>query len=316
MGKKKKFGTAVYMIDGCIVRKEVFYVATQLQDVDPEEYSHTRISTYAAQSKSSTHNWGYHDVNCNIVSVCFKQNGDRRLCALSKEGEVELFYPNTDTSVIEKIQDAGLRLGNLGYTTCIREIGESLFVCGQNNQVYQRKGNDEWVSLTIGPLRHNDDGNTFNSIAGFAGDDLYVVGDQGRAYHYNGHVWQQIELPVKAHLQSIRYYAKDEVWIGGYDGVLLKGNIKTGFTKVNNPINETFWSLAKFQDKIYLATTTDLYHYDGNTISKVQTNLKPEISTYCLDSNEEELWSFGALDITTFDGQVWQRVQHPDNQPI
>lgn len=315
-------GTETYFLNGCLVDSDYIYIAEQLEDIDPREYTHTRMGVFIGRVDPSEQ-WGYHDVNANIVSVTVKQATPaepRRLIALSKEGEIEIFSNKDKTSSWEKIPNAGLRLGDLGYMRAIREIGSTLFACGYNDQVYMRQ-NGTWTSLTLAPLQHrhaaSDDYGILNSIDGFSENDLYVVGWKGRIYHWNGNRWQRITVNTDEDLQCVRCYGKQEVWICGANGTLLAGNASQGFQERSQITdNSNFWSLAKFKNKVYLASTDTLFAYDGQAITPVVSGLNPEIETYTLDANNDALWSFGAKDIVTFDGATWTRIDHPDNPPI
>ncbi|MFA8362342.1 hypothetical protein ACEPT7_31220 [Burkholderia ubonensis] len=315
-------GTEVYFISGCAVESDIVYLATQLEDVDSSEYAHTRMSAYVGRLDVGRQ-WFYHDVNANIVSVCEKRQTDtelRKLAALSKEGEVELWTSKDGSSSMEKIPNAGVRLGSLGYMRSIREIGNALFACGFNSQVYMRH-DGIWKSLVSGPLKHrhaaSDDYVIFNAIDGYSEKDVYVVGSKGALYHWDGNGWQQITLKIDENLECIRCYGTDDVWIGGSNGTLLNGNAVRGFRDVSDVAdNDTFWSLAKFKDKVYLGTTEGLFSYDGQAIRAVVTGLDPEVETYTVDATADALWSIGAKDLVRFDGHVWTRIDHPDNPPI
>ena len=312
----------VYFISGCAIDSDVVYLATQLEDVDSSEYTHTRMSAYVGRLESGRQ-WFYHDVNANVVSVCEKRQTDtelRQLVALSKEGEVELWTSKDGSSSIEKIPDAGVRLGTLGYMRSVREIGGTLFACGFNSQVYAREAG-VWKSLVSAPLKfHHAASNeyvVFNAIDGFSKEDVYVAGSNGTLFHWDGGAWRRVPLTTDENLECVRCYGTDEVWVGGANGTLLHGNIALGFRDVSDVAdNDTFWSLAKFKDKIYLGTTKGLFAYDGRKIDRIVTGLTPEVETYTVDSTDGALWSIGAKDLVRFDGHVWTRINHPDNPPI
>jgi ribosomal protein L37AE/L43A len=318
---EKKISNSVSFIDGCVIERDFIYVASILDDVNPRESIHSRMSVYDEQSTKEW-KWFYHDLNCNIISVCVKKRTDheeRKLCALSNEGEVEIFSAKDGTSILEKIPEAGLRLGNLGYVTQIREIGKALYVCGANDQVY-RKNSGIWESLSSAPLMHrsalDNEYSILTSIDGVDENDIYVCGLGGRIYHFDGKKWKKIEAEIDENLNCVRCVSAEEIWICGNNGAVLKGNAKDGFNDVSGVNdNDIFWSVAKFNQKIYLATTTKLYVYDGKNITHVISSLKPELETFHLDVADDVLWSFGTKDITFFDGVTWTRIDHPDNPP-
>ena len=320
----KKYDDEVYYLTACAATEsDIVYLAAQLERVDSREYSHTRMCFYVGRFELGKQ-WFAHDVDANIVSVCQKKatNSElRKMAALSKEGEVELWTTKDGVSSIEKIPDAGLRLGKLGYMCSIREIGNTLFACGQNSQVYMRQGVENWKSLVSDPLQYHkpmsDDQIHLNWIDGFSEQDVYVAGNNGAMYHWDGSMWRKIQLATNEHLECIRCYEVDEVWVCGANGTLLTGNAVQGFREVNHAkSNGTFWSLAKFMSKIYLGSSKGLFAYDGRAVKPVVTGLTPEVETYTVDSTDGALWSVGAKDLVKFDGKAWTRIDHPNNPPI
>lgn len=321
-----------HFTSGLALDFDYVYLSTQLDDLDPQDHWHTRLVFFDQQAEGC---WSSRDINTNVVGICRYDNDpiSRMLCALSKEGEVELLLRGVDLDVekpsLEKIPDAGLRLGDNGYTTCIREIAGTLYVCGQNGQFYRRKGPNQWEHMDQGLFQGSVDDLPeglepidLNSLDGTSASDLYTVGDGGCIYHFDGVAWKQIPCPVTHHLQQVRCYGPDEVWICGYNHTVLKGNARDGFKLMlpSKPGFPTWWSLVKFQGHIYLANSNGLFRMtlDGH-MDLVKSGLKPEISTYKLDAidgPDGALWSFGAKDLTRFDGKKWERFQDPDNDPI
>ena len=328
-----RIGIEVHFLDGCLVEGGYVYLAEQLDDLDPETYLHTRMGCFMESFVgSSTHpnGWGYHDIKAHIISVCVKKATPvegRRLCALSKEGEVEIYSNGQGQGILEKIPDAGLRLseyedGVTGYVTHIREIGSTLFVCGLNGQVYARDPLLGWQHHDAGlfePMTDDKDEPThsFTCIDGNHERDVYVVGDDGVGFHFDGTAWHRLDLPTDEHLMWVRCFGRDEVYICGANGVLLRGCARAGFRDVSTVNdNYTWWCVTKFKDVVYLAASEGLFAWDGQCIAPVVTGLTPEIETWRVDTDGTALWSFGVKDLAWFDGQRWQRLHHPDNPRI
>jgi len=291
------------------------------------------MTGFSKHTKNTTggNGWAYHDIELHVVSACVKKKTlthGRRVCALSRDGDVEIFSAMTGTEAIEKIPGAGLnpessRGGIAGYVTHIREIDGSLYVCGLNGQVYCRPPEGGWDAMDTGlfkPLtRENTEvSNYLTCIDGTSTRDIYVVGMQGVVYYFDGFHWYKINVPTDEHLHWVRCYGQNEVYICGHNGTLLKGNASQGFKDVSTlEDNLTWWCLCKFKNKVYLSSTQGLYAWDGDKIAPVVTGLKPEIETWRVDSDgEKALWSFGTKDLAWFDGTHWQRLHHPDNPRI
>lgn len=317
------YPNSVSFTAGCVIESDYVYVSAFPDAYDPRETIFTRMFIYDGSHPTK---WFHHDLAANIQAVCVKTAGPigRCLCALSKEGEVEIFKNSKGgSSTMEKIPEAGRRLGTRGATLDIREIGRSLFVCGMNDQVYRREESDgSWTLITAAPLKLVDALDPYfsmlNSIDGSSEQDVYTCGMNGRLYHFDGAKWSQVSLPTDEHLHCVRCISPEEVWICGNNGTLLVGNRSTGFKNVSTvDDNQLFWSLTKFKGKIYVASTNEgMFVYDGTAIQPVDTGLESGLWTYTVDSTEDALWSFSPKEIAVFDGNTWTRILHPDNDPI
>lgn len=315
--------TAVTMTAGCVVEADYIYMASYLDAHDPRETTFTRLFSYVGRFEDDQ--WFYHDSDANVVAVCVKKataTCGRRMVALSKEGEVEIYSNKDDTSAVEKIGQAGVRLGSRGYLNAIREIGHTLFACGLNDQVYRRSDDGVWSLITGAPLRIRNplDGGVsmLNSIDGSSETDVYTCGFNGRLYHYDGARWRQIAVPTDAHLNCVRCVSASEVWVCGNNGTLLVGNASAGFEALGSvDDNQQFCSLTKFKGSVYLASTDDgMFVYGGVRIVPVDTGFGAGLWTGEVDSVPGMLWSFSPKEIACFDGVAWTRLTPPDNPAV
>jgi hypothetical protein len=325
-----------YYLDGIVVEADFVYMAAQLEAYDPREVTHTRTFTYWPKAQETA--FGMNNLEANIVSVfaySVLPDNKHRYVSLDRQGEV-FFQRGSDGHVIvERLPGAGLRGGNLGGLMMhLREIGGKLFACGQNGQVFCRFAQDDWRHVDQGlhtPLDLNAfkgtpdalakamfDGAHLNCIDGNDLTDIYAVGNKGLVAHYSAGAWRTVPIKTDEHLQWVRCYGKDEVWICGFNGTLLVGNGRDGFKDVSSvDDNQTWACLTKFQNRIYLSAEEGLYSYDGKTIAPVVTGLKPELQdAWRVDHKDGVLWSIGVKDLARFDGQSWQRIHNTDNEPI
>lgn len=324
---------SVHYLDFVLMEHDFAYIACQLDDIDPRRHAHTRMSVYQG---SSAKNWYFHDIKMNAISVtAARYDGKRYQITLSKEGEVEWFH-NGGGGIIrtEKIPEAGVRSGTKGFMNHLRQIGDTLYACGQNGQVYKRYGLNDWRSFDDGvykPVSYDSkdlvamakaisDRRFLNCIDGSSASDIYVVGFNGYMAHYNGAKWTQVKLNTDEHLQWVRCYSADEVWVCGYNGTLLVGNARAGFKEVSGvEDNVTWWCLAKYQGNIYLSAGSGLYAYDNSTkkIQRIKTGLKPDCKdSYRVDAVDGALWSVGAKDIVRLHNGKWDRIHDVDNERI
>jgi hypothetical protein len=319
---------SINFVDMHVVERDCVYFASRLDKLDSREYVHSRMVVYDAQSEKK---WYFHDAEINVVSVCAKRRSDvegRKLCALSKEGEIEFFSNKDSTSRIEKIAGAGVRLGTRGYVSRIKEIGARLFVCGGNNQIYQRRALD-WELISGGDLSLMDTDETLddilsdsiddsrssgmlNDIVGFDENNLFCVGDQGVIARYNGTTWVSVVSPTTEHLNAAVIDADQIVWICGHNGTLLRGGLDGDFKDVSAvEDNAHFRSVAVLDKTVFLSSEDGLFQYGGEAIKRVSPPAPSD--TYRVMSSGGVLWSVGSKEISCFAEGKWGEISHPDN---
>jgi hypothetical protein len=262
---------------------------------------------------SGENRWLSHDVTSRMVSV-HARRAPLEFWGLGRDGFVSIA---TESDVFEEeIEDAGTGKGKMGYVSQIRLIGDQFHVCGDLHQVYRRT-NSEWVhmdeQILVRDVRAVGQG--LNSIDGTAADDIYAVGDRGLILHYDGSHWTDTGSPTNCSLERVRSVSKDEVYVCGAKGTFLRGSRK-GWELLGDidRFEDDLWSLEWFQNKVYLATSTQLLVWDGKGIVSVDTGLDCPVNPHSLTSTETTLWSISVNDLFCFDGEHWSTVAYPDNQ--
>gem|GEM_PF-6825328 len=256
-------------------------------------------------------------------------NDYRRTCVLSVEGDFLIRETPEDT--IEKIPGAGIEGENSGrgrlYGMTI--INNHVYAYGEARQLYRRSDDGIWTMLDetfYQPLETTP----FRNIAiifdvkGLREDAIYIVDTAGCINFWNGTTMQLIEQIEGTSLVSILIEDEDTTWISGDHGTLLRGNAKSGFTRMPSiKGTHNFVSMAKFKDKIYLAShgggwDVGAYVYENNTLTKLVTGLTPETQhdAHTVTCTDEDLWIVGLKDILHFDGSAWERIDFPGNPPI
>ncbi|WP_418126096.1 hypothetical protein [Variovorax sp. 160MFSha2.1] len=329
--------SSVYYLDGVVVAPDFVFLATQLNTLDPRETAHTRMSTYNPAEQELP--FGYFDLEDNIVSVHAYRTlppDKKRFVCLGAQGAVHFVRGSTREVRTERISGAGMLEGSFGgLMSHLREIDGQLWACGQHGQVYRRFGVDDWrendqgIRVRVDPAQDGADriGEMLEAIStapmlscidGTGASDVYVVGLRGFMAHFDGEQWTEIGLPVSEHLEWVRCNGPDEVWVCGHNGTLLKGSARTGFRRLGRSEDRrTFVCLAPFDGAVYLSTEDGLFRFDGQSISRVKSKLKPELQdAWRLDRVDGVLWSIGIRDLARFDGRQWVRIHHPDNEPI
>ena len=326
---------------GCLIEPDLPLFAETL-DAFP---GNGAISTYAPRIRPGSPWRSQLMEGWPLVSVVSHAPSGLR-CALSSEGQVNLYGPGGQPDHTFQVPEAGVfgeAATGLGYVNRIRAVGDQLLVCGQSRQVWRFEwdGADlaggRWVDFA-GPMRQppmpdppddaegdaldrwldENDAIDFVDIDGSGPADIYAIGDE--AWHWNGRRWQPLALPTDEPLAAIQVIGRDDVLMAGHNGTLLRGNARSGFTDLSTvDDNQNFTGLAWFSGRLYLASNLGLFAWDPATrrITPQRTGLKPELQdTHQLEAKDGVLWSFGFKDLAYFDGRTWTRVHHPDNPRI
>lgn len=262
------------------------------------------------------------------ISMTYFQDdtGGRGGIALDEDGYVYFIA----TGATELIPDAGLwndGAADYGYVQSIRQIGQHLYVCGGSGQVYQRRGENDWVHVDQGLLQTDPDVEPRIMLSAIHGPHeraIYAAGyldSEGLPpvlMFFNGHAWRRVSLPDSAErLVEIHVENAGRIWLCGANGTLLLGNAEQGFVSVSQPTdNQLFYNMAQHQGRLYLASNLGLFVYDpqrpSQGIAPVHTGLTPEpADVVAVGCDQQVLWVLGSQDLLRFDGQRWERLAQP-----
>lgn len=300
--------SSVQFMDGIAVEDVVrVFVAADLQ---AGNYNLSRMFYLREENK-----WYHWDAKTVVASVCVVVGGGRTYYAVGRDGLVSGLVSGGDFFE-ERITEAGTGRNKYGYLSQIRSIDGQPFVCGDQGQVYKRTGKG-WVHVDEGLLQKERIQKwqlSLNGIDGTASDDIYVVGDNGKIFYFNGKKWSDVSFGTNIHLERVKCVNKQEVYICGDHGTLLRGN-REGWEMIGDPEMEgNIWDLEPFNDDIYLAVEDALMIYHNGEVAKVETGLDRRIDAYRLSARNGVLWSIGESHLACFDGKRWAYVPHPDNE--
>lgn len=282
-------------------------------DLQSGNHDFTRIFTLGRDGMWG--HWNFDAVAVSIALLCQDQAPERRYFCLGRNGEVFCAQSGEDPWV-ETIATAGTGARRRGVLKRIRNIGGQIHACGAGGQVYRRDGRDVWTAIDKAPVTSHKAGHgILCDIGGFAGDDLYVVGQKGRIFNYDGRAWHDVSPGTNAYLESLRCGEDGQVYVGGQNGTLLAGD-RNGWRVLVEPDDvEDIWDVEWFDGTLYVVADNRLMQVDGHALNAVETGLSPMPDAYRLSVSNGLLWSIGESDICCFDGTRWRHVVHPDNQP-
>jgi hypothetical protein len=149
---------------------------------------------------------------------------------------------------------------SLRSVTCIRQIGNQLFVVGMRRMVY-RRGLEEidWHRFDDGMrLLQSDDAIAgLRSIDGTTSDHLVAVGLDGEIWSCTCGVWRQEESPTNIRLATIRYVGAGKYVIGGAEGVLLVGNASHWHAVTHSYGYETFRCIEGWAGRCFVCSESE-----------------------------------------------------------
>jgi hypothetical protein len=197
----------------------------------------------------------------------------------------------------------------------VRRIGSHIYVVGMDRQAYRREAANQWQAF--GPPGWRELGRSpprvsevtgFEAVDGFSESDVYAVGYHGEIWHYDGNKWQQLPSPTNLILTDVCCAGDGLVYACGREGLLLKGRDQT-WEVIDPPgTPQDLWSLAWFNDRLYLSTFYALYTLDKNGLDPVDTSPEQAKTFHRLSAADGVLWSIGAKDVLAFDGKSWTRI--------
>jgi hypothetical protein len=302
---KKKRPTALYFTTVVAVEDKTAILGGHLYS-EGAEPSVTRIVICDGT------NWGFFEDFDDVVYAMTKKpvpGGKDTLCILGREGHYQ--------EVVSRQPPADARLDTTdGYLMDLRYIAGSLYACGVQNQVYRQKGK-RWVRMDQGTFEPLEDEvtRTFESIDGFAENDIYAVGDGGAIWHWDGKRWTELDSPTDYPFYCVLCASSGDAYIGGSNGLLFKGGRDKGWTDLSDAAvtDEVLEDMTEFHGRVYVTATEVLVSTDGGPIEEVKVPVRGDKAYYAIDSGPEFLWCVGDECVLQFDGKKWVRHICPDN---
>jgi hypothetical protein len=297
--------TPLFFNDGYVFDDDYVSIASQMDAYANSAVS--RISLLRDNAGSRKPKWVYVDFEDAATSVTgiLEPGNLRRSYFLGIYGKVLVTGGGAATVEDVPYQDEHGRLLR------IRAIGKSLVACGMTGQLLARQ-RGTWNRIDAGLLGTAE--LDFEDIDGSSLTDLYAVGIHGVIYHFDGKRWHDLQSPTNQSLSNVRCVSKDEVYICGNSGTLLRGNSRRGWRVLaDGEIDDHLWGMAVFKGEIYVASTGGIHAFDGSDLRAVDFGELDLTSFNRLDASSTSLWSFGTQQIAWFDGDRWREVICPAN---
>ncbi|MEK1865282.1 MAG: hypothetical protein AAAC49_26230, partial [Rhizobium leguminosarum] len=156
----------------------------------------------------------------------------------------------------------------------------------------------------------------FIDIGGISKADIYVCGNGGNLFHYDGKAWAKIDIRTDAILTAMHCISADEVLVVGEGGTVLSGNARAGFHSLGELLpGDYIWSVRSFQGRTYLGTLHGLYVLEGSRVRLLTSGkLDGKTQVVGLDSvSDNTLWIATDRHAFRYDGNAFTFYEHGDN---
>jgi hypothetical protein len=293
-------------ISGCIQNRTMFRVLSLIDEIAESGGSDSAVGSWVRNNKK----WFIHDLEWSATRVMYVSNEPSILVVTGPAGRV--FVKINDILSEEEIDSSPNGPEKNGDIRDLQAIGGFAYAAGMGRQVYRREKNGTWSRQDTGVLQppSKTEAFGFNSIHGITEDNIFAVGFGGEIWQRLNGKWKKITSPTNLILNCVVMKDEKTVYSCGQMGILLKGSgqnwkvIDHGITK------DQFWSMAVFNDELYLATEFQIYKLiNEDELIPIETGIKKSRSFGHLHSNDGVLLSTGTkLVCFTEDGKKWTDI--------
>ncbi len=245
------------------------------------------------------------DRNYNAHSLCIINKPELGFVDISEQGYYSVNTVNGLMSgdILEDSQPSPKEARYGGFRS-VSEIAGRAFAVGLRGLVYRLDELNLWKRI--------DDGlpNTFNiqAIHGFDATDIYAVGRKGEVWHYDGKVWDKLDMPTNANFTSVKCAGDTKVYITGHEGTLVCGIGQAWKVIDHDDTKVDLWDVEWFEGSIYVSSMSSVYRLKDQQLEKVDFGDDSPTSCYQLSAADGVMWSNGDHDIMAFDGKAWTRI--------
>jgi len=201
----------------------------------------------------------------------------------------------------------------------IRLIGQHFYAASSRRNIYRRNSKNSWEMISATPHQLDNPNNiATHAIDGFSENDMYMCGDFGDLWHYNGSIWKQLDPPCNWHMAFLICANNGMVYVGGEQGQLLAGKNGNWEEVITQELafnkGYTAYDMTFFKDTLYIATGFSVYSLKENSWVSVD-GISSRSTLECIDSNSDIMIIGGKDKITIFDGKK-EEILYSDNSDL
>lgn len=256
----------------------------------------------------------YLDINENIIALARLQQPDGwSVWALSKLSTVRRVFPDLGSPI-------AIGRPNGGRFVTLHSDKGTLFAAGMFGQIASVSPPGEWHPADDGAYRFNS-GPGYRMLRGLAtatDGTMLAAGLYGDCLvRVPGSAWSDVPVETNVSFERAVFVPTvGQFFVCGDNGTLARFDGSGGgaeWSWIDTATNENFWGSTVFGATLVLSTMNGLFGVRPETGEVTQMQITTDLvaGTYKTDALGGTLWSFGPMDIASFDGNTWTRIAVP-----
>ena len=281
-------------VRGAARYNDLVYVLTKVKALMGQSIAHTSVIgiDQGRWGDTATTDW-------DSTAIAVAKKPSEKLVFVGQDGDVSTYVGGTSTP--EVIKPAPKMIRNA------KTVEGYVIACGMLRQVYKRVGEGEWKNISASSPKAGEKVG-FEAIDGYSGNELYAAGWNGEIWEYDGREWANRVSPTNVILTAVCCAGDGVVYVSGQQGVMIKGrHDRWESIEWEENVDVDIWDLCWFNEKLHVATMTNLFTLEGNQLVSVDFGGVGIPSCYSLTQAEGVMWSIGKDDVLSFDGTTWRR---------
>jgi NADH:ubiquinone oxidoreductase subunit 5 (subunit L)/multisubunit Na+/H+ antiporter MnhA subunit len=156
------------------------------------------------------------------------------------------------------VTEATVRGVRQGVPSNVRGISRdsegTYWAVSDHASLFRSSNGERWVRVFVPPSGPQPG---LKAVDALASNDVWAVGEQGWALHYDGAQVKKTVVPTSTTLRAIAAVSTNEVYAGGNGGVLLKWNGER-WSELKSPTSAAITDLAKIGSDVWATTSQGL----------------------------------------------------------
>jgi hypothetical protein len=201
---------------------------------------------------------------------------------------------------------------NLYFSNVKSVRGGHAIAVGPNRKVFMRKAKNHWVQLSRGLFPQGEDTNLehagFRDVDGFSERDLYACGGLGDVWHYDGDVWEQIDVPTNSAVEKVCCAEDGQVYITTNRREILVGRGAAWHLVRQELTNEVLESIVDYRGQVIVSTERTLFNVTGGDFRPAELNEPRMNSKAHLAVGDGIMVVAGSDEAIMYDGRTWSVI--------